>query len=100
MKEFFIRVRDLSHSYGTTLMMSSENYQLVADSSQKEVTSLCEDLGKQFQVKKIKKIVFTARDNNGTDSLLEILTEELAFYCNFSFCTENSGSINNNVTVL
>ena len=100
MKEFFIRVRDLSHSYGTTLVMSSENYQLVADSSQEEVASLFEDLGKQFQVKKIKKIVFTAHDDNGTDSLLELLTEELVFYCNFYFCTENSGIVNNNVTVL
>ena len=96
MKEFFIRVRDLSHSYGTTLMLSSENNQLIADSSQ-EVVSLFEDLGKQFQVKKIKKIVFTSRDN---DSLLELLTEELVFYCNFSFSTENSGIVNNNVTVL
>ena len=100
MKEFFIRVRDLSHSYGTTLVMSSENYQLVADRSQEEVTSLFVDLSKQFQEKKIKKIVFTARDNNETDSLLELLTEEMDFYRKFSFCTENSGIINNTVLVL
>ena len=100
-KEFFIRVRDLSHSYGTTLMMSSENYHLIGgdSSSHKKKSLVClKILGSSF--KKIKKLMFTARDNNGTDSFLELFTEELVFYCNFSFCTENSGFVNNNVTVL
>ena len=55
MREFFIRVRDISHHYGTTLVLSDVFYPREEDSC------FFADLSKaEFQVNKIRKIIITA----------------------------------------
>ena len=80
-KEFFIRVRDLSHSHGTTLVMNNLQMRRFIDvaSTQEDKSSLFVDL---FQENKIKKIIFTADEYKEIyKSLLKPLTEELVLYC-------------------
>ena len=102
-KEFFTRVRDLSHSYGTTLVMSPEiDYLVLFEthntirfnmnlSTQEDESSLFVDLSKHFQENKIKKIVFT--ENNESLSLLKLITEELVLHRTISHQTQHCGEI-------
>ena len=73
MKEFFIRVRDLSHRHGTTLVLSLKYYQLT--NSYVEESRIFENFSKDFQDKKIKKIDCTVRDDRDPSSYLSLIAE-------------------------
>ena len=87
MKEFFIRVRDLSHRYGTTLVLSNSFDVLFCNSSVEEESSFFAEFSKEeFQEKKIKKIIYTIQhydfDNMYTASELNLglLAAEMALH--------------------
>ena len=79
-RDFFTQVRDLSHHYGTTLSLSPAYYQIL--SWNQERSGLLLDLSKEFQEKKIKKVIC----NMPPDELsqppanLTLLTEELVVH--------------------
>ena len=93
-KEFFILVRDLSHSYGTTLVVSSENNRLIDNRWQKVIGSL----SKQFQEKKIKKIIYKALNSKG-HSVLKLLTEELVLHLTCVNFTKHSSSTSKHICI-
>ena len=92
-KEFFILVRDLSHSYGTTLVMS-ENNRLIDNRWQKVIGNL----SKQFQEKKIKKIIYKALNSKG-HSVLKLLTEELVLHLICLNFTKHSSSTSKHICI-
>ena len=74
MKEFFIRVRDLSHRHGTILVLSLKyTYKLI--NSFEEDSTIFEDLSKDFQEKKIKKIDCTIWRDCDQSSYLSLIAE-------------------------
>ena len=90
MREFFVRVRDLSHRYGTTLVLSASSYILSNNSSREEESSFFADFSKEeFQEKMIKKIIYNMEhyDSTGPESYLSLLTIEMILYHPVHFCT-------------
>ena len=83
MREFFVRVRDLSHCYGTTLVLSASSYILSNPGglgSREEESSFFADFSKEeFQEKKIKKIIYNMEhyDSTGPESYLGLLAMEM-----------------------
>ena len=75
MEEFFIRVRDLSHRHGTTLMLSLKYYRLTKFNVLVDESSIFENFSKEFQEKKIKKIVCTVSEDHDPSPLLGIIAE-------------------------
>ena len=79
-RDFFTQVRDLSHHYGTTLSLSPAYYQILSWSQ--EERGLLLDLSKEFQVKKIKKVICNMPLNELSQppANLTLLTEELVVH--------------------
>ena len=75
MNEFLIQVRNLSHRHGTTLVLSL-NYYLLINSGGEE-SNLFGNLAKQFQEKKIKKIVCTMENEHRDPSAYLSLIAEV-----------------------
>ena len=74
MEEFFIRVRDLSHRHGTTLVLPFDYYLLNIIKRIEEV-SIFENISKKFQGKKIKKIVCTIMDDRDPSPHFSLIAE-------------------------
>ena len=98
MREFFVRVRDLSHRYGTTLVLSASSYILSNSISREEESSFFADFSKEeFQEKKIKKIIyktehcdFDSTDNESCpESYLSLLAIEMILYHPVHFWTHH-----------
>ena len=79
-RDLFTQVRNLSHHYGTTLSLSPAYYQILSWSQ--EESGLLLDLSKEFQEKKIKKVIFNLPPNEHSQppAHLTLLTEELVVH--------------------
>ena len=79
-RDLFTQVRDVSHHYGTTLSLSPAYYQIL--SWNQEESGLLLDLSKEFQVKKIKKVIFNLPRSKLSQppAHFTLLTEELVVH--------------------